>query len=192
MAKDEREQAGQGGKSAGGDDIRHQGRQEGGVFRVDGSGGAKETGRLAQEGSLALVAFDEVSLAVGQEGEDEARKPCPAAEVGKSTCRRRQEIGQLGAVEDVAVPELVEVAGGDEVDAAAPAADKVGIGLEATALVGGKREQRAVVAIRFHVKQTRAAAGLSRVAFHVKQAFVEVAQVAERLIYQCRHRRRTT
>lgn len=138
MAKDEGEKAGQGSQGASGDDVGRQGGQVGGVFRMDEGGGAEEAGRLAQEGGLALVAFDEVSLAVGQKREDEARKPCPAAEIGESRCGSWQEIGQLGAVEDVPVPELIEVGRGDEVDASRPGAHEVGMGLEATRLVRGE------------------------------------------------------
>ncbi len=64
---------------------------------------------LSQKGSFPEVSFDEMGFAIGQQGEDEAWKSCSAAKVGEASCRAREESGKLGAIEDVSLPEAVEV-----------------------------------------------------------------------------------
>ncbi len=131
--------------------------------------------RVAQKGSFPLVALDEMGFASGYQGEDEARQACPAAEVSESSCRWREEVGQLGTIEDVPLPQPVDVAGSHEIDPAGPSAEKVGISLEATMLVRGKRDKTIVAAIRFHVKRAehfaprRDPRPFSTAPFHVKQ-----------------------
>src|SRR3954451_3581530 len=86
---------------------------------------------LAQERRLATVALDQVDFGNAQDREDEAGQPGSAAEVDDATVSLGQEADELGAVQDVASPRIVEGAGADEIDGALPAAQQVEVGGEA-------------------------------------------------------------
>ena len=66
-----------------------------------------------------------------QDREDEAGQAGAAAEVDEATGSLGQEADELGAVQDVAAPRVVERAGADQVDGALPAAQQVEVGGEA-------------------------------------------------------------
>lgn len=71
---------------------------------MDGCGGRRDPGGLAQEGGLALVTLDEVRLEPGQEGEDEAGKTGARAEIRDAACAGRNERDELSGILDVSFP----------------------------------------------------------------------------------------
>ena len=98
---------------------------------VNPDGNPELAGGFAKEHGLALVAFDQMDVGHAKQRQDEAREAGAAAEVDKGAGARWQKRPELGRVEEMPAPDIVQGLGADQVDRLLPFDETRGVGLEA-------------------------------------------------------------
>jgi sirohydrochlorin cobaltochelatase len=76
-----------------------------------------------KEGGLSTVTLDEMDFGHAEDREDQTRQAGAAPEVDEAARTRREEAEELGGVEDVTAPRIVERRGAHEIDAGLPTAE---------------------------------------------------------------------
>ncbi len=101
-----------------------------GPLRVEVNRRPGDPRRLAQKHAFALIGLDEMDLSAAENGEDEARQPCPAADIEQHAGFRREEREELRRIENVTAPDIAERARADKIDAPVPGGEQFDISLE--------------------------------------------------------------
>ena len=89
-------------------------------------------GRLAQEGGLTSIRFDQGDVEIGLQGrENQARQACARPQIGQAFRPGGDQRGDLGGVDDMAGPGIGEGGRPDQVDGLLPLGQGFEIGSDA-------------------------------------------------------------
>ena len=121
----------QNGAAAGGDNGKWMRRQRFDSRVVDRDRRSGDARRLAQEGAFARIGLDQLDPRHAHDRQHQAGKPGAAAEIEQALPAHRQQRKKLRRIEEVAAPQIVDRAGGDQIDPPRPLPQQRCIGFEA-------------------------------------------------------------
>jgi hypothetical protein len=124
------QQIAQRSQRAGADDVGREGSDLLDSFCVDRDGSSGRPRNLPQECRLALIALDQVNLWHPKDREDEAGKTGAASEIDKDAGCRGDQRHKLCRIDEVAIPQIVERPGADQIDRALPFPQQIRVNVQ--------------------------------------------------------------